>query len=172
MKKLRDLLSTNLNIANFQTRQKVLLLVVIAPTLILIFDLSSRAVSSQKQRAENAVTDARIRLDDVQRYIVMRQSSQQNAQRLDAGLLSYIEGIKQRHTIQGDIVNIRLVNSANRQEQVSFRAENLVYQEFVAILNDLEQYDNIWIKTISLTKRFDNPLRIDVAFDIIRDGVQ
>ncbi|MDR2870813.1 MAG: hypothetical protein LBV04_10210 [Deferribacteraceae bacterium] len=157
-------------LSGFQTRQRALLIFVVLAVAFLLFYWTGMAVNNQKVKAESYTADTQMRLADVQRFMVIQQSGRQDVRKLDAGLLSHIQGIKGRYGLNGDIVNIRLVSSgtANQQEQVSFRAENLVYQEFTAILNDLEQYDNIWVKTVNVSKRFDNTERIDVAFDVIR----
>jgi hypothetical protein len=68
----------------------------------------------------------------------------------------------------GKFTNIKIINTTLRQEQVSFKTENLVYNDFVNILKELESYGNIQVKSLLVNKRFDNPKRIDALWDIVR----
>jgi hypothetical protein len=166
-------LSTDLTakLGNFQTRQRILMVFAVVAGVFLLFYWTAAAVSSQQAKSANYAADTQLRLADVQRFIMQRQSTMQSARVLRTGLMSHVQNIKAKYGLPGDIVNIRLVNSSGdnaRQEQVSFRAENMIYQEFITILTDLEQYDNVWVKSVSVTKRFDNTQRIDITFDVIR----
>ena len=71
-------------------------------------------------------------------------------------------------SMQGKIMNIKLVSSINSLEQVSFRAENLTYADIMNIMKDLEQYGNVSIKNLTINKRFDNPKRAGSIWDVVR----
>ena len=153
---------------DFHFRQKALTYFLVVMFIAALFYWTHAIISAKRDDMQSEVTASKERIVRVQSEIQKLQEKQQNVKPLSAGLQSYIQTLGQRMGISAKFVNIKLVNSGNRQEQVSFRSENLVYNDFSAILQDFEQYDNVWIKSVSITRRFDNPKRLDVAWDIVR----
>ncbi len=153
---------------DFQTRQKLLTYFLAALLVLALFYWTSTILSSKKAEIQSTATAARERIVRVQSEIQKLQDKELNAKPLNTALPSYIQGMGQRMGMSAKFVNIRPVSSTGKQEQVSFRSENLVYKDFSAILQDFEQYDNVWVKSVQLAKRFDNPKRLDVIWDIVR----
>lgn len=162
---------SNKGFSGINVQQKAVFIAAAAAFVLLLFLVTALVISSKRANAEQLALNAADRLRLTQVLTIRALDAQNNSKTLTTALQPHIEGIAPRFSLQGSIVNIRLINSSGGQEQVSFRAENLVYREFTYILNDLEQYDNVWVKSLSISRRYDNPNRIDVSFDIIRGGI-
>jgi hypothetical protein len=153
---------------DFHTRQKLLSYFLAVISVIALFYWTQTIISTKRADMQAATVATKERIIRVQGEIQKLQDKQQNVKLLSTGLQSYIQIMGQNMGISAKFVNIKLINSVNRQEQVSFRSENLVYKDLSAILQDFEQYDNIWVKSVYISKRFDNPKRLDIAWDIVR----
>ena len=160
---------SNKGISGVNIQQKAVVIGAAVAVVLLLFVITGVVLSSKKEDAEIMAQTAHDRLRLAQVLTIRALDAQNNSKALSTSLQQHIEGIGPRYSIRGAILNIRLINSSNKQEQVSFRAENLVYKEFTYILNDLEQYDNVWVKSVDIKKRYDNPERIDVSFDVVRE---
>jgi len=167
MKGFLDSLSFD-KLKDFHTRQILLKYFLVTMLVIALFYWTHTIMSAKQADIHSTVIATKERIARVESEIQKLQDKQQNVKLLNTGLLSYIQVMGQKMGISAKFVNIKLVNSGNRQEQVSFRSENLVYKDFLAILQDLEQYDNTLVKNIVIAKRFDNPKRLDITWDIVR----
>lgn len=152
--------------SDFYTRQRLMLVFIAVGVVFMVFYWTYLVADSRKAFAHEEAARLQERINTVKVLSVQLEDRLRYAKQLNKGLLSYVQELGEN--TGSSIVNIRLVSSSAQQEQVSFRAENLVYQEFITILRDIEQYDNVWVKSITVNKRFDNPQRIDVAWDIVR----
>jgi hypothetical protein len=155
-------------LGDFHNRQKILLVALIVLGVCMLFYWTNAILAEKRASTIAAAENTKDRIVRVHTLMHRIDDKRINARTLDTGLLSFVQGMGNRTEIRGKLVNIRLVSSANRQEQVTFRTENLVLKEFADVLKDIEQYDNVWIRSLVITKRFDNPMRLDVSWDIIR----
>jgi mannitol-1-phosphate/altronate dehydrogenase len=126
--------------------------------------LFGNAVSASATRS----AQLKERIENVKTRIARIEKTAAGSKVLSAGLLTHVQSLGERVTGGGKFTNIKLVNTALRQEQVTFKTENLVYNDFVNILKEFESYDNIQLKSLSVNKRFDNPKRIDAVWDVAR----
>jgi hypothetical protein len=151
-----------------KSRQTFLTYFVAAAVIFLLFYNTLRILNGMIEE-KSAVTEQSIKQIAVVQKRTQEAKELLNSEKtLETGLMSYVQSLSSHLGRDGKLVNIRLVSSQPKQEQVSFRSENLVYIDFLSILSDIEQYDNLWIKSYTLSKRFDNALRIDVVWDIVR----
>jgi hypothetical protein len=157
--------------SDFRTRQRVMMVLAGGVLIFLIFYWTHMLEARKIQSLEASIAATYARTDEVIGYAAQIKFNERSTASLSTGLLSYIQNMPGRLPIAGQIINLRMVaqsGTANRQEQVSFRTENLVYKEFLDILADLERYDNVWVKSMTLTKRFDNPMHIDIGWEVVR----
>jgi len=155
-------------LGDFHSRQRILLIGLIVAGVFTAFYWTNDILTDRRASTAATVENTQDRIARVLTLMQRAEHNRINARTLDTGLLSFVQGMGNRTEIRGKLVNIRLVSSANRQEQVTFRTENLVLKELANVLRDIEQYDNVWITSLVITKRFDNPQRLDVNWDIVR----
>ncbi len=153
---------------DFHTRQKLLAVIGVAAVVFAMFYWTNQIISNFRNESAAAAKLTAERIVNVQKRILEINDKNANSKVLTNGLLSYVQDMGANMGIASKFTNIRLVSAQGRQEQVTFRSEGLVYQQLILIVRDLEQYDNVWVKSFMLTKRFDNPKRIDVSWDVIR----
>ena len=162
MKNIKALLS------DFNARQRMLTIFMASAIIFMIFFWTNTIINAQTEKLNTRINDTYERIESARRNAVIIDYRRRNTQKLSTGLFTYIQGLSGKLRLRVAITGTRLVSSQSNQEQVSFRTENLVYEEFVGILKDFEQYDNIQVKNLSIRKRFDNPRHIDANWDIIR----
>jgi hypothetical protein len=151
-----------------KARQNTLAYFVIATVIFLLFYNTSRILNGMIEEKNTETEQSVKQLAVVQKRIQEAKELLNSGKTLETGLMSYVQSLSSHLGRDGKLVNIRLVSSQPKQEQVSFRSENLVYIDFLSVLSDIEQYDNLWIKSYTLSKRFDNTMRVDVVWDIVR----
>ena len=162
MKNIKALLS------DFNARQRMLTIFMASAIIFMIFFWTNTIINAQTEKLNTRINDTYERIESARRNAVIIDYRRRNTQKLSTGLFTYIQGLSGKLRLRAAITGTRLVSSQSNQEQVSFRTENLVYEEFVGILKDFEQYDNIQVKNLSIRKRFDNPRHIDANWDLIR----
>lgn len=87
---------------------------------------------------------------------------------MDNGLLSFIQETGTKTGVSNKLVNIRPLNASKGIEHVSLRLENLYYDEFVKFIAEIEKYDNLNIKSVNFTRRYDNPEMIDSSMEVVK----
>ena len=162
MKKVKELLS------DFNTRQRILTIFMGTAIIFMIFFWTATIINARTQRLEKRISDTYERIETARNNVIAIDYRRRNTQKLSTGLFTYIQALNTKLHLRGAVTGNRLVSSQSSQEQVAFRTENLVYEEFIAILRDFEMYDNVQVKNLTLRKRFDNPGRIDVSWDLTR----
>ncbi|MDR2883544.1 MAG: hypothetical protein LBV09_00365 [Deferribacteraceae bacterium] len=168
---LEQLKNININTAalsDYHNRQRLLLIVLICLGVFMAFYWTNGFLADSRRSTAATITTVKERISKVQTLVDRIEDKSTNAKTLDTGLLSYSQGLSSSAKVGSKLMSIKLVSSANRQEQVTFRTENLVINDLNNILQDIEQYDNVWIRALSITRRFDNPKRIDASWDIVR----
>jgi hypothetical protein len=128
------------------------------------FTIFGEAVSASAKRSE----DLRERIVNVKTRIAKIEKNSSQTKILTTGLLTYVQSLNGQVSAEGKITNIKMLSTTMRQEQVSFKTENLVYNDFVKLLKEFEGYGNLQIKSLAVNKRFDNPKRIDALWDMVK----
>lgn len=96
----------------------------------------------------------------------LKVSKSLNFNNMNSGLLTFIQDTGSSVGISNKLVNIRPVSSAKNSEIVSLRLENLYYDELIKFIATIEKYDNLQVKNISFTRRYDNPKMIDSSMEV------
>jgi energy-converting hydrogenase Eha subunit C len=113
-------------LGDFHSRQKIMLIALVALGIFMLFYWTNEILATKRASTIAAVESTQDRITRVHVLVHRIDDKRANAKNLDTGLLSFVQGLGNRTGIRGKLVNIRLVSSANRQEQVTFRTENLV----------------------------------------------
>lgn len=108
------------------------------------------------------------RLEKVTQIAQDMKSSENRQNIMTEGLLSYIQKSCGEINIAEKLINLRPVSSNDRLEHISMRLENLYYDEFIKLVSKIESFDNLFIKSVSFTKRYDNPQMIDVSIEVVK----
>ncbi|MDR2104894.1 MAG: hypothetical protein LBP51_03960 [Deferribacteraceae bacterium] len=160
MEKYRTLLKD----FHFRQRFMTILFAILAAFFIFygtfaLFEEAALAANNRSEQLKERISNIKTRLAKVE-----------NAQTksLSMGLLTYVQSLSGQLSGGGKFTNIKIINTTLRQEQISFKTENLVYNEFVKLLKEFESYGNVQVKSLLINKRFDNPKRIDALWDIVR----
>jgi hypothetical protein len=153
---------------DFHFRQRVMTALLVILTVFFIFYITfalfEEAVNASVKRAEQLEE----RISNVKTRAAQIDKDTAQTKTLTTGLLTYVQGLSGQLSGGGKFTNIKIVNTTVRQEQISFKTENLVYNDFIKITKEFESYGNLQIKSLSVNKRFDNPRRIDALWDIVR----
>jgi len=73
--------------------------------------------------------------------------------KLNVGLLSFIQQLSTNNKIDNHIINLQTINSDNNTETVSVKFNSLNLSEILKIIKNIEQYSNLYIKKLSITKQ-------------------
>ncbi|MDR2400296.1 MAG: hypothetical protein LBD73_01425 [Deferribacteraceae bacterium] len=153
---------------DFHFRQQFMTALLVALAVVFIFYGTFVLFGESVQASIKNAEQLQERVTNVKSSIAKIEKNTAQTKTLSTGLLTYVQGLSGQLTGGGKFTNIKIINATTRQEQVSFKTENLVYNDFVNLLKEFENYGNVQIKSLSVNKRFDNPKRIDALWDIVR----
>ena len=98
----------------------------------------------------------------------IKVSNSLNFNNMNNGLLTFIQDTGSAVGISNKLVNIRPVSNTKDSEVVSLRLENLYYNELIEFIAIIEKYDNLNLKSISFSRRYDNPKMIDSSMEVVK----
>jgi type II secretory pathway component PulM len=165
---IRNLTTLNSLLKDFHFRQRFMSIILAVLAVFFVFYITFAIFEQTIQASTMRSQQLQERVAGVKTSIAKIERNTSQTKILSTGLLTYVQNLNGQLSGTGKFTNIRVVNNTLRQEQVSFKTENLVYNDFVKILKEFESYANLQIKSISVNKRFDNPKRIDALWDLVR----
>lgn len=152
-----------------KNRQKILTVFVILSCIFFIFYWTGNIINSKKRSASVSAEAAYERWVKAADYSAkIKRADFSAGRRLTTGLPSFLQTAGGNLGIGEKLVNIRPVSSGGNIEQASVRLENLYYDEFINFIAALEGYDNLKVKSLSFSRRYDNPSMIDVSMEIVK----
>lgn len=166
---LKDL--KNIDVKEFYNRykQQILTTFVVVVGIFFLFYWTSSFLDSQLNSAKKNAENDYKKLERVATMILqVKQAEQQGVRTMNQGLLTFIQETGTKNGISAKLVNIRPITAKKGIEHVSLRVENLYYDEFIKFISDIETYDNLNIKVINFTKRYDNPKMIDSSIEVVK----
>lgn len=171
-------LNLNLKKINFSSikdfydknRQRVLTFFVVLCGVFFIFYWTDSLIEAKKKEYIASAKAGYEKLEKAAEYAVKIKQAEVSGARnkvKDISLLAFAQNTGASSGIGEKLVNIRPITTSDKLEHVSLRLENLYYDELVGFISRLEAYDNLRIKAMSFTRRYDNPSMIDISMEIV-----
>ena len=153
-----------------KNRQKVLTVFVIVCSIFFLFYWTSALINSKKTKYISSSAASYERLEKATRLAAKIKQAELTGDgiKMETGLLAFVQTAGSLVGIGNKLVNIRPVIATGNIEHVSLRMENVYYDEFINFLSKIEAYDNIRVKTMSFSRRYDNTQMIDVTMEIVK----
>ncbi|MBQ3033397.1 MAG: hypothetical protein IJD28_03380 [Deferribacterales bacterium] len=151
-----------------KNRQQILTVFLICAGIFFLFYWTSQIVSSKVKSYESSANAAYERLEKAAQLAVQVRQAEASKNSMNEGLLTFIQKTCGDLEMASKLVNLRPLTSSATLEHISMRLENLYYDEFIKFIGKIETFDNLHIKYVSFTKRYDNPNMIDASFEIVK----
>ncbi len=87
---------------------------------------------------------------------------------MDTGLLSFLQKSSENSGMGDRLANLRAVPSNDGVEHASLRLENLYYDEMIMFIVRIEAFDNLYVKSLTFNRRYDNEQKVDVTLEIVK----
>ena len=114
--------------------------------------------NSKELQIKSRTNDILSQIRKVQILVKKLDNNKLNNYTLNIGLLSFIQQISTENHIDNHIINLQTINSGNNTETVSVKFNSLNLSEILKIIHNIEQYSNLYIKKLSITKQENNNL--------------
>lgn len=151
-----------------KNKQQILTIFLICAGIFFLFYWTDQFFSSKERSYKAGAEAVYERLEKAAQLAVQVRQADASKNLMKDGLLSFSQKTCMDIGIGKKLVNLRPVTSSSSIEHISMRLENLYYDEFIKFIANVEKFDNLYIKTISFTKRYDNPNMIDAAIEIVK----
>lgn len=153
-----------------KNRQSVLTIFVVLCGIFFIFYWTDSIIEAKKKEYTASAKAGYEKLEKAAEYAVKIKQTEVSGARnrvKDVSLLAFAQNTGASAGIGEKLVNIRPITTSDKLEHVSLRLENLYYDELVNFISRLESYDNLRIKALSFTRRYDNPSMIDTGMEVV-----
>ena len=151
-----------------KNRQQILTVFLICAGIFFLFYWTGMIISSKAKDYNSGAEATYERLEKAAQLAVQVKQAEATKNSMKEGLLSFIQTTFSDLEMRKKLVNLRPVTSSTNIEHISMRLENLYYDEFIKFIAKIEVFDNLHIKSVSFTKRYDNPNMIDAALEIVK----
>lgn len=151
-----------------RNRQNILMAFIACAGVFFLFYWTDRILTSKAEEYEAGARAAYERLEKAVNLAVQVRQAESAGNAMRGGLLSFIQKTCVDLNMESRLVNLRPVASSASMEHISMRLENLYYDEFIRFTAKMESFDNLRIKSVSFTRRYDNPNKIDAVFEIVK----
>ncbi len=151
-----------------RNRQKLLMAFIACAGVFFLFYWTDRILTSKAEEYEAGARATYERLEKAANLAVQVRQAESTRNAMRDGLLSFIQKTCGDLNMGSKLVNLRPVTSSASLEHISMRLENLYYDEFIKFIAKIESFDNLRIKSVSFTRRYDNPNMIDAVFEIVK----
>lgn len=153
-----------------KNRQKVLTVFVVLCGIFFIFYWTAGFINSKKSEhlASAAASYERLEKAAVLAAQIKQGELAGGGNNMNMGLLAFVQTTGSNCGISNKLINIRPVTASGNIEHVSLRMENLFYDEFINFISKIEAYNNLKVKTLNFSRRYDNSSMIDASMEIIK----
>lgn len=153
-----------------KNRQSLLTAFIVIGGVFFIFYWTTSLIDSKKRAYISSAKASYEKLEKATAFAVKIKQDEVSGVRnrvQNVSLPSFIQNAGNESGLGKKIVNIRPMNTSGNLEHVSMRMENLFYDELIGFISRIEAYDNLRVKSIGFTRRYDNPTMIDVSMEIV-----
>ncbi len=138
--------------------------------IFFVFYWTHVLVSSKIADTKSNIDSLKHRLINVQELVTDIKCNSSSPFELKKGLLAFIQQVTAYKNLSDKISNLQTVNSSSNHETVSMKLESLNLEQIIYIIKHIEQYNNLYIKHLEITKRFDDPQLADMTIQIVKNN--
>ncbi len=149
-------------------KQKIQISIIIFAGIFFLFYWTNLIIENKEKEYLSNAEASYAKLEKVTQMAQDIKSSNKKTSIMNEGLLSFIQNQCSLLNISQKLINLRPISTTGKNEHVSIRLENLYYDEFINLISKIESFDNLYIKNISFSKRYDNPSMIDVMLEVVK----
>jgi hypothetical protein len=150
-------------------KEKLLLLLVVAGVIFFLFYWTHMFFASKEKSYIASQRTYNEQISKVAELIGELSSGVSASKKLDTGLLSFVQTTAAKNGISNRILDLKPVSGgASGSEAVSLRVQALNLNEMNALIDMMESYSNVTIKSFSLRKRFDDPSLADINLELVK----
>ena len=151
-----------------RNRQKLLTAFIICAGIFFLFYWTDRIFTSKAEEYETSANAAYERLEKAANLAAQVRQRESAKNDMKEGLPSFVQKTCGELNMGEKLANLRSLSASAGIEHISMRLENLYYDEFIKFITKTEAFDNLHIKSVSFTRRYDNPNKIDAVFEIVK----
>ncbi len=149
-------------------KEALLVSIVVIASMILIFywiHLAFNKVINDKTAQIKVYKD---KINKVRVLTEQLNTGDNHLKRINGGLLSFLQNQTKRLKLESKLTVIKPRLTDTGVEAAMIRFEKLKLNEIMDILQLLDLYADLKVKTMELTRRFDNPKTADLNMEILR----
>jgi len=148
-------------------REKILTIVLAVGVIFLLFYWTHQIFQS---KAEEAISSKKtyIKKAEKAQKLIAKTSTGSTMKIMSRGLLSFVQNRASSSGLSQSVASIKPKNIPGSKEAAFIRLQNLNYNQAVLFIRSMEQYSNIEITHLKISKRFDNENMIDLVMDIAK----
>jgi len=138
-------------------KENILYITVAVGMVFLIFIWSHLFLQGKIETMKQDISTIENKIVEVEQLAKMAKNNRNRTSELTTGLLSFVQDIGRITNIEEKIISVQPKPTNNYTEAVTFKVENMNLNELINLIQNIDDYSNIVVTSITIEKRFDNP---------------
>jgi|Wag4MinimDraft_11_1082651.scaffolds.fasta_scaffold00304_9 hypothetical protein len=138
-------------------KENILYITVAVGMVFLIFYWSHLFLQGKIETMKQDISTIENKIVEVEQLAKMAKNNRNRTSELTTGLLSFVQDIGRITNIEEKIISVQPKPTNNYTEAVTFKVENMNLNELINLIQNIDDYSNIVVTSITIEKRFDNP---------------
>ncbi len=149
-------------------KETFLTLFVIISIIALIFYWTHLAFNNVIKSKQNEINIYKEKIQKVKSLTAKLKQNTSSYKRINGGLLSFFQNQTKKLGLEDKLIVIKPKMTESGDEAAIIRYEKLNFNEFIKITKLIDDYSDLKIKHLEISKRFDNPKLINLDMEILR----
>jgi len=147
-------------------KENVLYIIVAIGVVFLIFYWTHLFLQGKIKSMKQEISTIENRIVEVEQLAKMAKSDANRESELTTGLLSFVQNLGRLINIEQKIISVQPKTLSNYNEAVTFKVENVNFNELIDLIQNIDRYSNVLITSITVDKRFDNPQLANLSIEM------
>ncbi len=147
-------------------KENVLYIIVAIGVIFLTFYWTHLFLQGKIKSMKQEISTIENRIIEAEQLAKMAKMDTNRESELTTGLLSFVQSIGRLTNIEQKIISVQPKTLSNYNEAVTFKVENVNFNELIDLIQNIDRYSNVVITSITVDKRFDNPQLANLSIEM------
>lgn len=149
-----------------KSREQIALVFIVLTGCFLLFYWTHLAFDSYSTNVASDTATVKEKIAKVDTMMKKINTSTNRVQRVNTGLLAFMQNHAGKLGLESKLTVIKPKSAVSGKESATMRFENFTLSNLVSLTSLIDNYDNLQVDSMSVTKRFDNVKLVNVSMEL------
>ncbi len=149
-------------------KQKILIIFIVVTSVFFLFYWTFIFFNSKKEGYLASSDQLYTQVGKALGLKLTLEQSNNTVNEVKIGLLGFSQELANKKGVSTKLVTLRPIKSDQDFEHVNIRLESMYYTEVINVIAEFERYNNLWIKAVTLTPRYDDTKLVDINMEVVK----